>query len=114
MALFALAVREILQAGSASDDVDLCFNQRSVFVSLNLISLLACLCYASERYRELQVCSGSKSDSRTQRFRAAADVGWIYLFYLFIYIYFLKTLVKAAGVCCLGGRLSCKVLWETL
>ena len=23
-------------------------------------------------------------------------------------------LVKAAGVCCLGGRLSCKVLRETL
>ena len=25
-----------------------------------------------------------------------------------------KNLVKEAGLCCLGGRLSCKVLWETL
>ena len=25
-----------------------------------------------------------------------------------------KHIAKAAGVCCLGGRLSCKVMWETL
>ena len=55
-----------------------------MYVSLNLISLLACLCYASERYRELQVCSGSQSDSRTQQLRPAADVGWIYLYYLWV------------------------------
>ena len=26
----------------------------------------------------------------------------------------MDVIVKAAGVCCLGSRLSCKVLWETL
>ena len=27
---------------------------------------------------------------------------------------YLDVVVKAEGMCCLGGRLTCKVLWETL
>ena len=37
---------------------------------------------------------------------------WISL--LFIFFVFLYNVVKAAGVCCLGGRLNYKVLRETL
>lgn len=53
------------------------------------------------------------------KFRAevqALHILYIYILFSFIlfFVIFFKRLVKAAGVCCLGGRLSCKVLWEIL